>query len=265
LNFAPRWDATHPKKSSGVRFGSLLISLLGLFGACGKPEVKTVSMAIASNFAEPAKEIAVLFEKSTGYNAVMSFASTAQLFTQISQGAPFEVFLAADQRTPQKAVDDGFAVGGTLITYAFGKVVLFSSTIDVSNGETVLREGRFGKLAIANPATAPYGAAAVDVMKSLKVEEQLRDKIVQGNNITQAFQFVETGNAELGFVALSQVINKDAKSIWFVPKSLYRPIRQDAVLLKKGAQSETARAFMKFLKTPEVLAVIEKYGYTDSP
>jgi molybdate transport system substrate-binding protein len=248
-----------------VGFVSLQISLLGLLGACGTTEVKTVSVAIAANFTEPAKEIAVIFQKATGYSAVMSFGSTAQLFTQISQDAPFEVFLAADQKTPRKAVNDGFAVEGSLITYALGKLVLFSPTIDVSNGEAVLREGRFAKLAIANPTTAPYGAAAVDAMKALKVDEQLREKIVQGNNITQTFQFVESGNAEVGFVALSQVVNKDAKSIWIVPDSLYSPIRQDAVLLKKGAQSEGARAFMKSLKTPEVLAVIEKYGYTHSP
>jgi molybdate transport system substrate-binding protein len=237
-----------------VGFVSLQISLLGLLGACGTTEVKTVSVAIAANFTEPAKEIAVIFQKATGYSAVMSFGSTAQLFTQISQDAPFEVFLAADQKTPRKAVNDGFAVEGSLITYALGKLVLFSPTIDVSNGEAVLREGRFATL-----------AAAVDAMKALKVDEQLREKIVQGNNITQTFQFVESGNAEVGFVALSQVVNKDAKSIWIVPDSLYSPIRQDAVLLKKGAQSEGARAFMKSLKTPEVLAVIEKYGYTHSP
>jgi molybdate transport system substrate-binding protein len=139
--------------------------------------------------------------------------------------------------------------------------VLFSTHLDLTNGETVLRRGEFEKIAIANPMTAPYGAAAVEAMKALGLYERLGGKIVQGNNIAQTFQFVDTANAELGFVALSQVVGKDAKSIWIVPDTLYSPIRQDAVLLKRGGASAAARAFLAFLKSRDAQKLIEKYGY----
>jgi molybdate transport system substrate-binding protein len=260
----------HPVGGAAARGlpGSLWVAVaaLAFLGACAAPgQGGNVSVAVAANFTEPAKEIAQLFREATGYSAVISFGSTGQLFTQITQDAPFEVFLAADQETPRKAVREGFGAGDSVMTYAVGKVVLFSATLDLTNGEAVLREGRFGKLAIANPVTAPYGAAAVEAMKALGVEEQLRERIVQGNNIAQAFQFVETGNAEVGFVALSQVFGKESRSKWIVPEALYSPIRQDAVMTLKGRQNPAAAAFMKFLRTPAVLAVIEKYGYTASP
>jgi molybdate transport system substrate-binding protein len=239
----------------------LLWGAISLAGSCRSRPDLTVSVAVAANFAEPAKEIAQLFQQATGFRAVLSFGSTGQLFTQITQDAPFEVLLAADQEAPRKAVAGGFGLAYSVFTYAVGKIVLFSTNLDLTNGEAVLRNGEFERIAIANPLTAPYGAAALEAMKSLGLNERLAGKIVQGNNIAQTFQFVETGNAELGFVALSQVGGKDAKSMWVVPDNLYSPIRQDAVLLRKGAGNEAARAFIAFLKGSDALKVIEKYGY----
>jgi molybdate transport system substrate-binding protein len=222
---------------------------------------ESVNVAVAANFTAAVKMIARAFEEARGHKAVLSFGSTGQLFTQIGQGAPFQVFLAADQARPRKALADGLAVPGSLFTYAVGKIVLFSRDPDRVTGEATLRSGRFLKIAIANPVTAPYGTAAVQSMKALKVYDTLKSRIVQGNNIAQTFQFVETGNAELGFVALSQVAGREDGSRWLVPDTLYTPIRQDAVLLKSGADNPAARAFMDFLKGPQAGAIIKKFGY----
>jgi molybdate transport system substrate-binding protein len=152
-------------------------------------------------------------------------------------------------------------VGDSVFTYAVGKLVLWSKDPGLVKGQETLRGGSFAKVAICDPVAAPYGAAAVEAMRSLKLYDSLQPKLVQGANIAQAFQFVDTGNAELGFVALSQVAGNKAGSRWMVPQSLYQPIRQDAVLLKKGADNEAATAFLTFLKGPEARAIIEKYGY----
>ena len=220
-----------------------------------------VKVAVAANFTQAAKEIGSLFEKATGHKVVFSFGSTGQLYTQITQDAPFEVFLAADQARPKRAVDDGLAVPNSRFTYATGKIVLFSNDPGLVRGEATLRDGKFQKIAIANPKTAPYGAAAVETMKALGVYERLSARIVQGNNIAQTYQFVETGNAELGFVALSQVADRDGGSRWLVPDKLYSAIAQDAVLLKWGANNAAAVAFLDFMKGPEARTVKEKYGY----
>ena len=221
----------------------------------------STNVAVAANFTEAAKEIAAAFKAKTGDTAELSFGSTGTLFTQISQSAPFEVFLAADDSRPTKAVDDGLAVKGTQFTYAIGKIVLYSADPKlVKDGET-LKNGEFDKLAIANPKTAPYGTDAIEAMRKLGVYDDLKSKIVEGTNIAQAFQFVETGNAELGIVALSQIAGKDGGSRWNVPSDLYTPIRQDAVLLDTGKESATAKAFIDFLKGPEAAVVIRKYGY----
>lgn len=230
-------------------------------GVAAARDGKEVKVAVAANFTEPAKEIAAAFEKSTGNKVVLSFGATGQLYAQITQGAPFEIFIAADKATPAKAVKEGHAVEGTAFTYAVGKLVLYSKSLDVTVGETVLKDGMFAKIAIANPATAPYGAAAVATMKALGVEEALKPKIVQGNNIAQTFQFVDTGNAEIGFVALSQVKFAKTGSQWVVPSKLYSQIAQDAVLLKTGATNDAAKAFVTYLQGPEARAVIEKFGY----
>jgi molybdate transport system substrate-binding protein len=221
----------------------------------------TPNVAVAANFTEPAKEIAQLFQSNTGHRATLSFGATGQFYTQITEGAPFQVLLAADEKTPKKLADDGQAIADSLFTYAIGKLVLFSTNKTLVTGEQTLRDAKFNKLAIADPATAPYGAAAVETMKALGVYDALSPKIVQGANIAQAFQFVDTGNAELGFVALSEVIARQGGSQWIVPANLYKAIRQDAVLLRSGAGNETAKAFLAFLKGPEAAKVIEKYGY----
>jgi len=235
---------------------TLALGLLAPATKAGEAKV-----AVAANFTNAAKEIAALFETSTSDKAVFSFGSTGQLYTQISQGAPFEVFLAADQERPKKAVADDLAVPGTLFTYATGKIVLYSREPGVVNGEAILKTAAFNKIAIANPVTAPYGAAAVQAMKALGVYDALSAKFVQGNNIAQSFQFVDSGNAAVGFVALSQIALHDKGSRWIVPETLYSPIAQDAVLLKRGAENPVARAFLAFLKGPEARAVKEKYGY----
>src|SRR5208282_510585 len=181
--------------------------------------------------------------------------------TQITHGAPFEVFLSADADRPKAAIDGGFAVPDSLFTYAIGRLMLWSRVVDVTNGEAALKAGNFSKLSIANPAAAPYGAAAVETMRALQVYDALQAKIVQGNSIAQAFQFVDTRNAEVGFVALSQLHGVTDGTRWEVPQNLYSPIRQDAVLLKTGADSEASIAFLAFLKGPEARGIIEQFGY----
>ena len=221
----------------------------------------TVNVAVASNFADAAREIGVLFEASTGQRAVFSFGSTGQLYTQIAQAAPFEVFLAADQTRPALAVEEGHAVAASRFTYATGTIVLYSADPGLVAGEATLAAGGFAKIAIASPDAAPYGAAAVETMRALGLYAALEAKLVYGNNIAQAYQFVETGNAELGFVALSQIAAHDDGSRWIVPEELHSPIAQDAVLLKRGAGNDAAAAFVAFLKGPEARAVKEKFGY----
>jgi molybdate transport system substrate-binding protein len=218
-------------------------------------------VAVAANFTGPAKEIAALFKQQTGHEAVMSFGASGAFFTEIAHGAPFEVFLSADEARPKAAVEQGFAVPGSRFTYAVGQLVLWSRVVDVTDGEAALKAGRFSKLSIANPVAAPYGAAAVQTMKALGVYDALKPKIVEGNSIAQAFQFTDTRNAEAGFVALAQLYGIKAGTRWEVPSSLYAPIRQDAVLLKTGAASEASKAFLAFLKSPEAHAIIERFGY----
>jgi molybdate transport system substrate-binding protein len=219
------------------------------------------NVAVAANFTDAANEIAAIFKENTGHEAILSFGSTGQLYTQITQEAPFEVFLAADDERPRLAIEEGFAVPGSQFTYAIGTLVLWSQDPDLVQGEQTLKNGDFTKIAIANPEAAPYGAAAVQAMKTLGVYDQLEPKIVQGNNISQTLQFVETGNAELGFIALAQVARSVEGSRWVVPEDLHDAIRQDAVLLKTGADSEAAKAFVEFLKGPEAAAIIKDFGY----
>ena len=220
-----------------------------------------INVAVAANFTEAAKEIAAAFERKTGNKVLLSFGSSGQFYTQITQDAPFQVFLSADQERPEKAVAEGLAVPDSRFTYAVGKLVLWSRDPKVVTGPDTLKQGAFSKIAIANPTAAPYGAAAIETMKALSVHDTLQPKIVQGNNIAQTFQFIDTGNAELGFVALSQVVDRSEGSRWPVSANLYAPIKQDAVLLKKGAGNEAAKAFLAFLKGPEAAAVEAKFGY----
>jgi molybdate transport system substrate-binding protein len=218
-----------------------------------------VHVAVAANFTAAMKEIAANFEQSSGHHAIVSFGSTGKLYAQIEHDAPFEVFLAADQKRPKLLEDKGSASGH--FTYAVGKLVLWSSDAKRVVNEQALSEGNFNKLAIANPKTAPYGAAAVEIMQNLKLYAKLEPKLVIGDSIAQTRQFVATGNAELGFVALAQVALNDSGSRWQVPDKLYAPIRQDAVLLSKGKDNPAAQALLDYLKSDAAKVVIQKYGY----
>jgi molybdate transport system substrate-binding protein len=224
-----------------------------------------VQVAVAANFTAPIKEIASAFEKDTGHKLVASFGPTGGFYAQIHNGAPFEVLLSADDGTPQKLEEEGAGVPGSRFTYAIGKLVLWSARPDYVDGRgEVLRQGGFRHLAIANPKTAPYGLAATQVLDKLGLRATLAPKLVEGANIAQAHQFVATGNAELGFVALSQVY-KDGRitggSAWLVPAELHEPIRQDALILAKGKDNPAARALVDYLKGPQAAAVIRAYGY----
>lgn len=221
----------------------------------------SVNVAVAANFTDAANEIAAAFAEATDHEAVLSFGATGQFYTQITQGAPFEVFLAADDERPTLSVDEGYGVEGSVFTYAIGQLVLYSIEEGKVTGAETLEAGDFQQIAIANPETAPYGKAAIETMQSLGLYEALQPKIVQGQSIGQTYQFVETGNAEVGFVALGQVSQTDAGSRWIVPQKHYEPINQDAVLLKTGENNPAAAAFLEFLKGDEASAIIEKYGY----
>jgi molybdate transport system substrate-binding protein len=228
-------------------------------GSAGAGEVK---VAVAANFTEPAKEIAARFRARTGHEATLSFGSSGQFYTQIANGAPFGVFLSADRERPEKAEAEGYGVPGTRFTYATGRLVLFSKTPGlVDSRGAVLRTDRFQKIAIADPKAAPYGQAALQTMQRLGVYQTLQPKLVQGTSIAQAYQFVDTGAAEVGFLALSQVVSLRGGSRWVVPQTSHAPIDQQAVLLKPGAEDAAANAFIAFLKGGEAKAIIRKYGY----
>jgi molybdate transport system substrate-binding protein len=219
------------------------------------------AVAVAANFTKPAEEIAAAFNAKTGDSVVLSFGATGALYTQITQAAPFTVFLSADDKRPTQAVTEGLGVDGTVFTYAVGRSALYSPTVDVTDGEAVLKANAFQHIAIADPKAAPYGAAAMEVLGKLGLADVVSAKIVTGENITQTQQFIDSGNAELGFVALSQVIGKPAAQVWLVPADYYSPIRQDAVLLQTGEHDAVATAFLEFLKGDEAKAIIENYGY----
>lgn len=259
MSFIPQFHRLHSQSRPATAAAFVIWAIALTTSATA--HAADVNVAVAANFAEPAKEIARLFESKTKNRAILSFGATGQFFTQITQGAPFQVFLSADEKTPKKLADDGQAVADSLFTYAIGKLVLFSTNRTLVTGEQTLRDAKFNKIAIADPVTAPYGAAAVETMKALGIYDALSRKIVQGANIAQAFQFVDTGNAELGFVALSQVIARQGGSRWMVPANLYGTIRQDAVLLRSGESNEAAKAFLAFMKSAEAAKVMEKFGY----
>jgi molybdate transport system substrate-binding protein len=244
--------------------GGLFAAVLALvaIGWTSLAQAGETQIAVAANFSEPAKEIAAGFQKATGHTARLSFGPSGQFYSQISHGAPFQVFLSADEERPAKAEAEGLAVKGTRFTYAVGRLVLYSKTPGLVDSKgAVLSRGMFDKIAIADPVTAPYGAAAVETMKKRGVYDALKPKLVQGTSIAQTFQFVETGAAELGFVALSQVATVKGGSRWVVPAADHAPIVQQAVLLTTGSGEPAARAFLDYLKTPQARAIIKRYGY----
>jgi len=243
-----------------------LIALLfaGLLAAASSVHADDISVAVAANFTAPMQIIVAGFEKETGHRVQAAYGATGKFYAQIRNGAPFEVLLSADEETPAKLIKEAAAVAGSQFTYATGKLVLWSAKPAIVDGAgAVLKNGGFNHLAIANPKLAPYGAAAVEAMKGLGVYESIQPKIVTGESVAQTHQFIGTGNALLGFVALSQVL-KDGKiegSSWIVPAKLYTPIRQDAVILKKGNGKPAAEALLKYLKSDKARAVIRSSGY----
>ncbi len=242
---------------------------VSLFVACGAARAGDVSVAVAANFNGAVRELATLFEQRTGHRAQISVGSTGKLYAQIKHGAPFEVLLAADDETPAKLVAESAAVGESRFTYAIGRLVLWSVSPDVVDDQgAVLKTGSFRHLALANPRLAPYGAAAVQAMQALGVHERLTPRVVQAESISQAFQYVVSGNAELGFVALSQVMQHGrlaSGSGWTVPESLHKPLRQDAVLLNAGRGKPAALAWLEWLKNDEAAAIIRAHGYSLPP
>jgi molybdate transport system substrate-binding protein len=244
-----------------TRFIRLLMTT-ALLAVSTLSQADTTLVAVAANFTKPMTEIAEVFEKTSGHSAKLSFGSSGKFITQIENGAPFEIFLAADDKSPAKLQHDGFAVEKSNFTYAIGKLVLWSATANlVDDKGDILNKGGFKHLALADPKLAPYGEAAIEVLKSQNLLDKLQPLFVKGENISQTYQFVSTGNAELGFVALSQVIDSPTGSLWKIPENLYSPLRQDVVLLKKAEGNPAASALLEFLKSPEAKAIIGKYGY----
>ena len=224
-----------------------------------------MQVAVAANFTAPMKQIADAFEKNTGHKAVLSFGATGKLYAQITNGAPYAVFLSADDETPARLEKENAAVAGTRMTYATGRLVLWSAKPDgVDAGGKILAQNRFKHLAIAAPKLAPYGAAAVDAMARLGVLAALQSKLVTGDSIGQVYSMVASGNAELGFVARSQVLENGllkSGSAWLVPASLHSPLRQDAVLLMRAKNDPAAQQLLVFLKSTEAKAIMASFGY----
>lgn len=239
-----------------------LITLL-LLCASKTLRAETIQVAVAANFAAPMQEIAALVEKNTGTTVLLSVGSTGKFVTQIRNGAPFDLLLAADQSSPASLGEQ--AVAGTQFTYAIGTLVLWSASAGVVDAQgAVLKQGNFAHIAIANPQQAPYGSAAMETLTALKLRDMLLPKVVQGESIGQTYTFVATGNAEVGFVALSQVWQHHkikAGSAWLVPQQFYTPLRQDAILLKHGEHNAAALALMDFLKSAAARQIMADYGY----
>lgn len=228
-------------------------------------QAEEVRVAVAANFALPLKALAADFEKDTGHKMVVSAGATGKLYAQIKNGAPFDVLLAADDETPARLEKEGGAVAGSRFTYATGKLVLWSAQADLVDGQgRVLASGDFKHIALASPSLAPYGAAAVQTLTRLGLLAALTPRFVQGESIGQTYSFVATGNAELGFVALSQVYENGKitqGSGWVVPAHLHSPLRQDAVLLVRARHNPAAAALLAFLKTDKTRTVIRSFGY----
>lgn len=246
--------------------GSWCLALIVLLAQAPALAAAEVVVAVAANFTEVAEELEKDFERQSGHTVTLVAGSTGKLYAQIANGAPFDILLSADQERPERLEKEGLAVAKSRFTYAVGRLTLWSSEPGRvgSDGAAALREGKFRRLAIANPELAPYGLAAKQALEKLGLWERFKDKIVMGETIGQAHALVASGNAELGFVALSSVLSPRSEtkgSRWDVPADLYAPIRQDAVLLARAASNPAARGFLDFLRSAKVKALIESYGY----
>lgn len=254
-----RFTAVPSRRLAGYAFFLALAMLASWSALAGD-----FKLAVAANFTDASKALVARHEQDSGHTVKTSFGSTGALYAQIDHGAPFDVFLAADRQRPQRAEKEGLAVAGSRFTYARGRLALWSrSSGTFDDGRAYLNQQTFDRLAIANPALAPYGLAARQVLEHLELWEIIEPKLVFGGNIGQTFQFVATGNVQAGFVALSQVRawNKSDGSLWIVPEALHEPIIQQAVLLAHGENNAAARAFLDFLKTEPARRIIADYGY----
>jgi molybdate transport system substrate-binding protein len=223
-----------------------------------------VLVAVAANFIPPFREIALEFEKSTGHQLKVVGGSSGNFYTQIQNGAPFEVFFSADNERPKKLEDEGLGVKDTRFTYAIGRLVLWSANADLIKGEETLRSKTFKRLAMANPKTAPYGVAAMQALQKLELWDSFQSQLVMGESIGQTMGFIESGNAQVGFVALSQIMDPKIKgkgSRWHVPTTLHEPIKQDVILLAKGKENPAAKDLLEFIGGPQAKTIIERYGY----
>ena len=242
-----------------------LLTLTAALALSAAAQAEVVQIAVAANFTAPARALAEIFARTTGHEAKLSFGATGAFYTQIKNGAPFDILLAADDERPIRLEKEGDTVPGSRFTYATGQLVLWSAKPGLVDDEgAVLKHGNFGKIAIANPKNAPYGAAAVETMNTLGLQTALQPKLVTGESIGQTYNFIATGNAELGFVALAQVLDGGklkSGSMWVVPAQYHAPIIQDAVILKRAASNPAAKAWMELLKTPQSKALIRSYGY----
>ena len=242
-----------------------LLTLTAALALSAAAQAEVVQIAVAANFTAPARALAEIFARTTGHEAKLSFGATGAFYTQIKNGAPFDILLAADDERPIRLEKEGDTVPGSRFTYAIGQLVLWSAKPGFVDGEgAVLKGGNFNKIAIANPKLAPYGAAAVETMDKLGLAAALTPKLVTGESIGQTYNFIATGNAELGFVALAQVLEGGklkSGSMWVVPAQYHAPIIQDAVILKRAANNPAAKAWMELLKTPQSKALIRSYGY----
>ena len=246
-----------------MRKSAILAILLAAYATTLRAEEAV--LAVAANFSAPMQQIATLFQKDTGHTIKLSFGATGAIYAQIKNGAPFDVFLSADQSTAQKLGLEGMAVPNSRFTYATGQLALWSKQKDLVDGNgQILKSNSIQRIAVANPKLAPYGAAALETITRLGLLNELQPKLVQGDNISQTYQFVFTQNAPIGFVALSQIYADDAitsGSAWIVPSHLYKPIAQDAILLRKGSDNAAAKALMLYLKGEKALQIIKSYGY----
>lgn len=255
------------KKGFRMKKMAPLLIALGSMITATVAHAATARIAVAANFTKTIEEVGQVFNQKTGHDIRFAFGPTGKLFTQIQQGAPYDAFFGADEKRPLKTLETGTGIKGSYFVYAKGKIVLFSWDYPVDqNALEVLKKANFNHFAIANPKTAPYGEGAVAFLKKHHLYKDIQPKLVQGESISQAYQYVYTRNASIGILALSQIKDPESPlqhkgSYWTIPTSDYKPIKQGAVLLKHGCKNEAAKAFLAFMKTPEALAIMARYGY----
>lgn len=250
-----------------MKLKHLLPGLVLSFAATNLAHAAETTIAVAANFTKTIEEIGKAFEQETGHKAKFSFGPTGKLYAQIKNGAPFDAFFGADERRPKLTIDDGIGVKDSYFVYAQGQLALYSGQHRVDQNATeILKAAEFNKIAIANPRTAPYGERAQAYLKSQGLYDNVKSKIVNGESIAHAFQYVVTGNAQIGFIALSQIVDPQSPvyqkgHYWILPQADYKPINQGAIITQRGADNEATQAFMTFIKTPKAIEIIKRYGY----